>query len=102
MVVRNKVPFLLLLALRGRIETGKSIIVEIVPQALKRYQHEGWDWLGGHLWPHALSWHEVALAIACTWLSQNPPPFTRPSYLFPFSPPTPPPPSPNPARLLLS
>lgn len=48
-----------------RIETGKAIIGEIVPQALKSYQHEGWDWLGGHLWPHALSWHEVALAIAC-------------------------------------
>jgi len=50
---------------RTRIETGKAIIVDIVPQALKSYQHEGWDWLGGHLWPHALSWHEVALAIAC-------------------------------------
>lgn len=27
-----------------RIDTGKAIIGEIVPQALKSYQHEGWDW----------------------------------------------------------
>lgn len=57
-------PFSFVSGPRPRIDTGKAIIGEIVPQALKSYQHEGWDW-GGHLWPHALSWHEVALAIAC-------------------------------------
>lgn len=72
-----------------RIETGKAIIEEIVPQALKSYQHEGCDWLGGHLWPHALSWHEVALAIACQFPPAPGfpiplPPFTRPSYLVLF------------------
>lgn len=30
-------------------KTGNTIIVKIVPQALKSCQHEGWDWLGGHL-----------------------------------------------------
>lgn len=69
---------------QSRIETGKAIIVEIVPQALKSYQHEGWDWLGGHLWPHALSWHEVALAIACQF---------PPAPGFPSPPHPPPPPS---------
>lgn len=58
-------PFSFVTGPKTRIETGKAIIGEIVPQALKSYQHEGWDWLGGHLWPHALSWHEVALAMAC-------------------------------------
>lgn len=58
-------PFSFVTGPQTTIGTGKAIIEEIVPQALKSYQHEGWDWLGGHLWPHALSWHEVALAIAC-------------------------------------
>lgn len=54
--------------------------------------------IGGHLWPHALSWHEVALAIACQFQPTPgfpiPPPlplpfrppftrFSRPSYLVP-------------------
>lgn len=96
MVVRNKVPpSLLLPAPQTRIETGKAIIGEIVPQALKSYQHEGWDWLGGHLWPHALSWHEVALAIACQFPPApgfpNPPPLLHQALLpgspfFPFLP----------------
>lgn len=64
-VCEKQSPFSFVGGLQARIETGKAIIGEIVPQALKSYQHEGWDWLGGHLWPHALSWHEVALAIAC-------------------------------------
>lgn len=41
--VRNKISSLLLAALQTRIDTGKAIIGEIVPQALKSYQHEGWD-----------------------------------------------------------
>lgn len=89
-------PLSFVTGLQTTIETGKAIIEEIVPQALKSYQHEGWDWLGGHLWPHALSWHEVALAIACQFPPAPgfpiPPPFIMPSYLVPFSPPTPPPP----------
>lgn len=88
-------PLSFVTGLQTTIETGKAIIEEIVPQALKSYQHEGWDWLGGHLWPHALSWHEVALAIACQFPPAPgfpiPPPFIMPSYLVPFSPPTPPP-----------
>ena len=88
---------------QNRIETGKAIIGEIVPQALKSYQHEGWDWLGGHLWPHALSWHEVALAIACQFPPApgfpNPPPLLHQALLpgspFFFLPFLPPPPSPK-------
>lgn len=45
--------------------------------------------IGGHLWPHALSWHEVALAIACQFpltpgFPIHPLPFNGPSYLAPL------------------
>lgn len=44
--------------------------------------------IGGHLWPHALSWHEVALAIACQF--QPTPGFPIPPPLpVPFHPPSP-------------
>lgn len=44
--------------------------------------------IGGHLWPHALSWHEVALAIACQF--QPTPGFPIPPPLpLPFRPPSP-------------
>lgn len=93
-IERNKVPSLLLAA-RGPELTQEK-------QLLERLSHRHWKaismrvGIGGHLWPHALSWHEVALAIAC----QFPPtpgftiplPSSRPSYLALFLPP----PSPNP------
>ena len=41
--MRNKVSSLLLAALESRIDTGKAITGGIVPQALKSYQHEGWE-----------------------------------------------------------
>lgn len=62
-IVRNKVPSLLLPALRPELKQEK--------QLLERLSHRHWKaismrvGIGGHLWPHALSWHEVALAIAC-------------------------------------
>lgn len=63
-IVRNRVPSLLLAALRPELKQEKQLLERLSHKALKSYQHDGWDW-GGHLWPHALSWHEVALAIAC-------------------------------------
>lgn len=56
-------PFSFVSGPQTRIDTGKAIIGEIVPQALKAISMR--VGIGGHLWPHALSWHEVALAIAC-------------------------------------
>lgn len=42
-IVSNKVPSFVS-GPQARIETGKAIIGAIVPQALKSYQHEGWEW----------------------------------------------------------
>lgn len=85
-IVRNNFLSLLLAAHRPELTQEK--------QLLERLSHRHWKaismrvGIGGHLWPHALSWHEVALAIAC----QFPPtpgftiplPSSRPSYLAPF------------------
>lgn len=85
--MRNKVSSPLLAALQTRIDTGKAIIGEIVPQALKSYQHEGWDWGTPMAQCIILAWGRFGnrLPISTnTWLYHPPPSFQAllPAFFF--------------------
>lgn len=45
-IVRNKVPSLLLAALRPEWKQEKQLLERLSHKALKSYQHDGWDWGG--------------------------------------------------------